>query len=191
MSSDCSERCFCSPNNGLTCHEAGCPSGHVCEIQAGVRECQAARGLCSISVGANLTTFDGAHNAISSPGVYELSSRCPGLQKNVPWYRVLADVQPCHNNDKIVSKVHIFFQDGMVTVIPSKGTWVSLGTEGRAIFPGFPSPCHDVLHPVSPSDLEVCFLHPGLYTFLWICTCLSMSAWVLHLGLSSYIRVIG
>uniref|UniRef100_A0A8C6GC66 Mucin-2 n=1 Tax=Mus spicilegus TaxID=10103 RepID=A0A8C6GC66_MUSSI len=125
MSSDCSERCFCSPNNGLTCHEAGCPSGHVCEIQAGVRECQAARGLCSISVGANLTTFDGAHNAISSPGVYELSSRCPGLQKNVPWYRVLADVQPCHNNDKIVSKVHIFFQDGLVTVIPSKGAWVN------------------------------------------------------------------
>ncbi|NP_001158127.1 Fc fragment of IgG binding protein like 1 precursor [Mus musculus] len=125
MSSDCSERCFCSPNNGLTCHEAGCPSGRVCEIQAGVRGCWPAKGLCTFSVGGNLITFDGAFNPISSPGVYELSSRCPGLLKNVPWYRVLADVQPCHDNDKIVSKVHIFFQDGMVTVIPSKGTWVN------------------------------------------------------------------
>lgn len=157
MSSDCSELCYCSETTGLTCRAAGCPSGQVCEIQAGVRQCRAAHGLCSLSVGANLTTFDGALNAISSPGVYELSSRCPGLLKNVPWYRVLADVQPCLNNDKIVSKVHIFFQDGMVTVIPSKGAWVSLGTEGRAVFPGFPSSCLSILHPGYPVTLQSVF----------------------------------
>ncbi|XP_051018734.1 IgGFc-binding protein-like [Acomys russatus] len=125
MASDCSERCSCSPSTGLTCHAAGCPSGQVCEIQAGVRDCHAARGLCSLSVGANLTTFDGAHNTISSSGVYELSSRCPGFQKSVPWYRVVADVEPCHGNEKIMGEVHIFFQDGMMTVIPSKGVWVN------------------------------------------------------------------
>ncbi|GAB1291797.1 hypothetical protein APTSU1_000702700 [Apodemus speciosus] len=125
MSSDCSQRCFCSPNNGLTCREAGCPSGRVCEIQAGVRGCWPAKGLCAFSVGGNLITFDGAFNAIRSPGIYELSSRCPGLMKNIPWYRVLADVQPCHDNDKIANKAHIFFQDGIVTVIPSKGVWVN------------------------------------------------------------------
>ncbi|XP_051017994.1 IgGFc-binding protein-like [Acomys russatus] len=125
MASDCSERCSCSPSTGLTCYVASCPSGHVCEIQAGVRDCWPADGLCSLSVDAILTTFDGAHNTISSPGVYELSSRCPGLQKSVPWYRVVADVEPCHGNNKIMSEVHIFFQDGMITVIPSKGVWVN------------------------------------------------------------------
>ena len=126
MSSDCSELCCCSATTGLTCHASGCPSGQVCEIQAGVRECQAAQGLCSISVGANLTTFDAAANDISTPGVYELSYLCPGFQKNMPWYRVLADVQSCQGDDYTVGEVHIFFQDGMVTVTPSKGVWVSL-----------------------------------------------------------------
>ncbi|CAH7375907.1 Fcgbp [Phodopus roborovskii] len=125
MTSDCQELCCCSARTGLTCHAAGCPSGHVCELQGGVRNCQAARGLCSISVGGNFTTFDGAHNVISSPGTYELSSRCPGLQETLPWYRVVADVQPCGGNDKVVDKFHIFFQDGIVTVTQSKGVWVN------------------------------------------------------------------
>ncbi|XP_055450659.1 IgGFc-binding protein-like [Psammomys obesus] len=125
MSSDCSERCYCSPSTGLTCYAAGCTSGRVCEIQAGVRDCWPAKGLCSLSVGANLTTFDGAHNAISSPGVYELSSRCPGLHMDVPWYRVVANVKPCHGNDKVVGEVHIFFQDGMITVTSSNSVWVN------------------------------------------------------------------
>ncbi|XP_038196898.1 IgGFc-binding protein-like [Arvicola amphibius] len=125
MTSDCSEHCFCSPSTGLTCHPTGCSPGQVCEIRAGVRNCWPAKGLCSLSVKGNLITFDGAHNAISSPGVYELSSRCPGIQKTVPWYRVVADVQSCDGNDKIVDKVHIFFQDGLVTVTRSKGVWVN------------------------------------------------------------------
>uniref|UniRef100_A0A8C8TMN1 Mucin-2 n=1 Tax=Peromyscus maniculatus bairdii TaxID=230844 RepID=A0A8C8TMN1_PERMB len=125
MTSDCTKRCSCSTRTGLTCRAAGCPSGHVCEIRAGVRDCWPAKGLCSISVEANLTTFDGARNAISSPGVYELSSRCPGLQKTVPWYRVVADVQPRHGNDKVIGKVHVFFKNGMVTVTQSKGVWVN------------------------------------------------------------------
>ncbi|XP_003505295.2 IgGFc-binding protein-like isoform X1 [Cricetulus griseus] len=125
MTSGCTKRCICSPRTGLTCHAAGCPSGRVCEIRAGVRDCWPAKGLCSLSMGSNLVTFDGAHSVISSPGVYELSSRCPGLQKTVPWYRVVADVQSCHGNDKVLSKVHIFFQDGIVTVSQSKGAWVN------------------------------------------------------------------
>ncbi|KAL1769195.1 c-binding protein-like isoform X1 [Sigmodon hispidus] len=125
MTADCITRCFCSPSTGLIFHVAGCPSGRVCEIRAGVRDCWPAKGLCSLTVGPYLITFDGARNAVSSPGVYELSSRCPGLQKSVPWYRVVADVQPCYDNNKVVGKVHIFFQNGMVTVIQSKGVWVN------------------------------------------------------------------
>lgn len=136
LTSDCSELCCCSASTGLSCHPTGCPSGQVCKLQEGVRSCQPAHGVCSITVGANLTTFDGAHNAISSPGVYELSSRCPGIQKPVPWYRVVADVQSCNGNDKVVDKVHIFFEDGLVTVTRSNGVWVSLGTEGKDVFPG-------------------------------------------------------
>lgn len=193
MTSDCSERCVCSPSTGLTCHVASCPSGRVCEVQAGVRDCWPADGRCSISMGTNLTTFDGAHNAISSPGVYELSSRCPGLRKNVPWYRVVADVKPCQDNDKIVGEVHIFFQDGMVTVTPSKGVWVSLGTEGRAGLSSltFPSSCHGVLHPGYLGGFGLLSSSRSLHLFFWICTDLYRSAWVSVLNLSSYIQVTG
>nr|XP_020037419.1 IgGFc-binding protein [Castor canadensis] len=125
LTSDCSERCSCSPGSSLTCQAAGCPQDRVCEVQEGAKDCWPARGLCSLSVGANLTTFDGAHGTISSSGFYELSFRCPGLQNTVPWYRIVADVQACQDKVQVVGEVHIFFQDGLVTVTPSKGVWVN------------------------------------------------------------------
>uniref|UniRef100_A0A9L0SED5 Fc gamma binding protein n=1 Tax=Equus caballus TaxID=9796 RepID=A0A9L0SED5_HORSE len=125
LSSDCSERCSCSASAGLTCQAAGCLLGRVCDVQSGVRDCWVRQGLCSLSVGANLTTFDGARSAIGSSGVYEVSSRCPGLRATVPWYRVLAGVWPCHGKDKAVGQAHIFFQDGLVTVTPNNGVWVN------------------------------------------------------------------
>lgn len=125
LSSDCTERCSCSPSTGLTCQATGCPLGHVCEVEAGARDCWVPPSLCTLSVGTNLTTFDGAHSAISIPGIYELSSRCPGPQKTVPWYRVLADVHSCHGKVEAVSQAHIFFQGGLVTVTPRKGVWVN------------------------------------------------------------------
>uniref|UniRef100_H2NYU0 Fc gamma binding protein n=1 Tax=Pongo abelii TaxID=9601 RepID=H2NYU0_PONAB len=125
LTSDCSEHCSCSSSSGLTCQAAGCPPGRVCEVKAEARNCWATRGLCVLSVGANLTTFDGARGATTSPGVYELSSRCPGLQNTIPWYRVLAEVQICHGKTEAVGQVHIFFQDGMVTLTPNKGVWVN------------------------------------------------------------------
>uniref|UniRef100_A0A2R9AW43 VWFD domain-containing protein n=1 Tax=Pan paniscus TaxID=9597 RepID=A0A2R9AW43_PANPA len=125
LTSDCSERCSCSSSSGLTCQAAGCPPGRVCEVKAEARNCWATRGLCVLSVGANLTTFDGARGATTSPGVYELSSRCPGLQNTIPWYRVVAEVQICHGKTEAVGQVHIFFQDGIVTLTPNKGVWVN------------------------------------------------------------------
>ncbi|XP_026303482.1 IgGFc-binding protein [Piliocolobus tephrosceles] len=125
LTSDCSKRCSCSSSSGLTCQAAGCPSGRVCEVKAEARDCWAARGLCVLSVGANLTTFDGARGATTSPGVYELSYSCPGLQKTIPWYRVVAEVQTCHGKTEAVGQIHIFFEDGMVTVTPNKGVWVN------------------------------------------------------------------
>ncbi|KAM5236357.1 IgGFc-binding protein [Ctenodactylus gundi] len=125
LTSDCSECCSCSSSTGLTCQASACSAGKVCDVQAGSRVCRPASGLCSVSVGANLTTFDGAHRTISSSGVYELSSRCPGLRETIPWYRVLADVQPCQGDVDAVSKIHVFFQDGIVTVTVGKGVWVN------------------------------------------------------------------
>ncbi|XP_029094684.1 IgGFc-binding protein isoform X2 [Monodon monoceros] len=125
LTSDCSERCSCSSSTGQTCQAASCPPGRVCEVQAGVRDCWVSRGLCSLSVDANLTTFDGARSAVSSPGIYELSFRCPGLQETVPWYRVVADVWPCNGKAAVLGHVHIFFQDGLVTVTRNKGVWVN------------------------------------------------------------------
>ncbi|XP_023988423.1 IgGFc-binding protein [Physeter macrocephalus] len=125
LTSDCSEHCSCSSSTGLTCQAASCPLGRVCEVQAGARDCWVSHGLCSLSVDANLTTFDGARSAISSPGIYELSFRCPGLQETVPWYRVVADVWPCNGKAEVLGRVHIFFQDGLVTVTRNKGVWVN------------------------------------------------------------------
>ncbi|XP_014651575.1 PREDICTED: IgGFc-binding protein [Ceratotherium simum simum] len=125
LSSDCSESCSCSSSTGLTCQATSCPQGRVCEIQAGVRDCWVPKGVCSLSVDANLTTFDGVHGAISDSGVYELSSHCPGLQDTVPWYRVVAGIWACHGKAAAVGQVHIFFQDGLVTVTPTKGVWVN------------------------------------------------------------------
>ncbi|KAM4825775.1 IgGFc-binding protein [Thomomys bottae] len=124
LTEDCSQRCSCSSSAALTCQQNGCPSGYICEIQEGVQDCRPAHGLCSVSLGTNLTTFDGALGAINSSGFYELSSLCPGVQ-NIPWYRVVADVQSCQDNVQTVGEVHIFFQDGLVTVTPHKGVWVN------------------------------------------------------------------
>ncbi|XP_054436763.1 IgGFc-binding protein isoform X2 [Pteronotus mesoamericanus] len=125
LSSDCTERCSCSSSTGLTCQTVGCPLGRVCEVEAGARNCWVPPGLCSLSGGTNLTTFDGAHSAVSIPGIYELSFRCPGIQKTVPWYRVLADVHSCHGKVEAVCQAHIFFQGGLVTLTPNKGVWVN------------------------------------------------------------------
>ncbi|XP_049757589.1 IgGFc-binding protein isoform X1 [Elephas maximus indicus] len=125
LTSDCSERCSCSSTTGLTCQTAGCPEGRECEVQAGARDCWNPRGLCSLSADANLTSFDGAPIAISSPGVYELSSLCPGQQETTPWYRVVTDTQPCHGEAEGPGLAHIFFQDGLVTVTLNQGVWVN------------------------------------------------------------------
>ncbi|XP_059522530.1 IgGFc-binding protein [Myotis daubentonii] len=125
LSPDCSERCSCSSSTGLTCQATGCPLGRVCEVEAGSRDCWVPPGLCSLFMGTNLTTFDGAHSTVGIPGIYELSSRCPGVQKTIPWFRVLADVHSCHDKVEAVGQVHIFFQDGLVTVTPNKGVWVN------------------------------------------------------------------
>ncbi|XP_045148926.1 IgGFc-binding protein [Echinops telfairi] len=125
LTSNCGERCSCSPSAGLTCQAAGCPGDRVCEVQAGVRDCWRPRGLCSLSANTTLTTFDGAHNAISSPGIYEFSSLCPGLRKTSPWFRVVADVQFCHDKAEAVNQAHVFFRDGVITVTPNHGVWVN------------------------------------------------------------------
>ncbi|XP_006871587.1 PREDICTED: IgGFc-binding protein [Chrysochloris asiatica] len=125
LTSDCSERCSCSSSTGLTCQAAGCPLGRVCDVQSGTRDCWTPHGLCSLSADTNLTSFDGAHIAVSSPGVYELSTLCPGRQKTSPWYRVVTDVRPCQGQAEAVRQAHIFFHDGMVTITLSKGVWVN------------------------------------------------------------------
>ncbi|XP_042775356.1 IgGFc-binding protein [Panthera leo] len=125
LSSDCSKRCSCSSSTGLTCQASSCPPGRICEVQAEARDCWVPQGLCSLLVGSNLTTFDGLHRAVTSPGIYDMSYRCPGLQKTIPWYRVVADVQTCRGGVETVGQAHIFFQDGLVTVSPKKGVWVN------------------------------------------------------------------
>ncbi|XP_023101598.2 IgGFc-binding protein [Felis catus] len=125
LSSDCSKRCSCSSSTGLMCQAASCPPGRICEVQAEARDCWVPQGLCSLLLGSNLTTFDGLRRAATSPGIYDMSYRCPGLQKTIPWYRVVADVQTCRGGVEAVGQAHIFFQDGLVTVSPKKGVWVN------------------------------------------------------------------
>ncbi|XP_054553156.1 IgGFc-binding protein [Talpa occidentalis] len=125
LTPDCGELCSCSSSSVLMCQPAGCQSGLICAIQDGSQGCWAPQGLCSLSAGGNLTTFDGAQNVISSPNVYELSVRCPGFQGAIPWYRVLVDIPICSGKVGAARQVHVFFQDGLVTVNPNKGVWVN------------------------------------------------------------------
>lgn len=161
LTPDCSKRYSCSSSTGLTCQEVSCPPGRICEIQAGAWDCWVPQGLCSLSVDANLTTFDGARSAVHSPGVYELSHRCPGLREAIPWYRVVADVQPCSGKAEAVGLVHLFFQDGLVTVTRKKGVWVSPGTGGLSP-PGFACPVAVSLCAWLPVCLALCSLFPSL-----------------------------
>lgn len=185
LTSDCSERCSCSSSTGQTCQAASCPPGRVCEVQAGVRDCWVSRGLCSLSVDANLTTFDGARSVVSSPGIYELSFRCPGLQETVPWYRVVADVWPCDSKAAVLGHVHIFFQDGLVTVTRKKGVWVSLDTGGMSPL-SFVLPVAVSLHSWQPSKALLSVFFTDLCSlFLWISICVSTSNLVPLFWLSS------
>lgn len=143
LSPDCTKRCSCSASGVLTCQPAGCPEGRTCEVQAGSRDCWVPHGLCSLALGGKLTTFDGSRNAITSPDVYEVSSRCRGLRGLIPWYRVLADMRNCRDKLEAASLVHVFFQDGMVTMTLSKGVWVSRSQDRgarRAHLSSAPSP---------------------------------------------------
>lgn len=131
LSSDCSQHCSCSPSTGLTCKAASCGPDRVCEVRAGAQNCWAPQGLCSLSVDANLTTFDGSHGAFRSQGIYELSSRCPGLPDTIPWFRVVAVVQACEGKIGPVNQVHVFFEDGLVILSSENGVWVSPGMGAR------------------------------------------------------------
>lgn len=131
LSSDCHQRCSCSPSTGLTCKASSCEPDRVCEVQAGARNCWASQGLCSLSLDTSLTTFDGSRRTFRSQGIYELSSRCPGLPDTIPWFRVVAVVQACQGKVESVNQVHIFFKDGLVTLSSEHGVWVSLGSRAR------------------------------------------------------------
>lgn len=163
LSSDCRQRCSCSPSTGLTCEAVSCGSDRVCEVQAGARNCWAPQGLCSLSVDANLTTFDGSRGAFRSQGIYELSSRCPGLPDTIPWFRVVAVVQACQGKVGSVNQVHIFFEDGLVILSSENGVWVSLGMGAHlpwAFVVLLPCP----YNPGCPSALR--FLYPDLYSLV-------------------------
>ena len=109
------------------------------------------------------------------------SCRCPGSQESIPWYRVVADVQPCKGKVEAVALVHIFFQDGLVTVTQNKGVWVSQDT--RAVSPlGFVLPVAVCLRSLWPMCPNVCFLHRSLQFVslgLYLCQYFKLSPFLL------------
>ncbi|XP_074075051.1 IgGFc-binding protein [Macrotis lagotis] len=123
LSVDCSERCTCAPGGKLSCQAMSCPAGSACHTHGGVRNCQGPVGICSLLT--HLNTYDGLEAPAGSPGIYELSAPCSEASPNGAWFRVLADFWPCSKDSKTVSRAHVFFQDGLVTLTPTGAVWVN------------------------------------------------------------------
>lgn len=130
---DCSRKCSCHPSGLLVCKDASCQEGETCTLQDGVRGCIREEGKCSLTPGAQLTSFDGASGKILQDGVYELASLCDEADSS--WFRVVAVIQKCKDEAlAAVSTLHVFFKGTFVTVTKDKEAWVSaLGKQDTTV----------------------------------------------------------
>lgn len=80
-------------------------------------------GHCTLTSGAQLTTFDGASGEILSVGAYEVASVCDDTAR--AWFRVIVDVKDCHDGEVMAgAAVYVFFQGAFIAINKNKETWV-------------------------------------------------------------------
>ncbi|KAJ6663498.1 hypothetical protein lerEdw1_009577 [Lerista edwardsae] len=124
LSKDCSEKCTCHASGRLTCEETGCKEGETCTLKNGVRGCAKQEGHCTLALGGQLTTFDGASGEIPYMGVYEVASLCDNTAHS--WFRVIVDVRECGDGEGMAgAAIYVFFREAFIAISKNKETWVN------------------------------------------------------------------
>uniref|UniRef100_A0ABM5ESE3 IgGFc-binding protein-like n=1 Tax=Pogona vitticeps TaxID=103695 RepID=A0ABM5ESE3_9SAUR len=124
VSKDCSEKCTCHASGRLLCERISCRKGETCALKNGARGCVKQEGQCTLTLGAQLTTFDGASGEILYNGAYEVASFCDAMSRD--WFRVVVDVRDCGEGEMTAgAAVYVFFQEAFIAINRNKEAWVN------------------------------------------------------------------
>ncbi|XP_060678228.1 IgGFc-binding protein-like, partial [Hemiscyllium ocellatum] len=125
---ECLELCTCYETGYVECQGARCPPSQSCLVRKGVRGCYTNEGVCSITQGRRLLTFDGHSAPIPGPGVYVLASVC---NETAPgWFRALVQFRPClEGGEPGLSALFLHFDSAFIAVTVDRNIWVN----GRAV----------------------------------------------------------
>ncbi|XP_061452964.1 IgGFc-binding protein-like [Rhineura floridana] len=124
ISRDCSEKCTCHASGRLACEEMSCKKGETCVLKNGARGCVKQEGQCTLTAGAQLTTFDGVSGEILYRGAYEVVSLCDTAAR--AWFRVVVDVRDCADGQVMAgAAVYVFFREAFIAINKNKEAWVN------------------------------------------------------------------
>ncbi|XP_048356226.1 IgGFc-binding protein-like [Sphaerodactylus townsendi] len=120
FSRNCTQKCTCTASSQFTCEETSC---HSCELKDGVWGCVAREGQCTLTPGAQLTSFDGASAQYSCSGVYDVVSVCD--EGSPSWFRVSVRIEEDEENLITGKAVYIYFREASVIVKKNRDIWVN------------------------------------------------------------------
>ncbi|XP_078061429.1 IgGFc-binding protein-like [Mustelus asterias] len=121
---NCLEKCTCYPTGVVVCEKVGCAANEVCQLRNGVRGCYTKEGICSITEGRRLATFDGRAAEVRAPGIYEVASICD--QRSAVWFRALVEFRACSKHAKLgAAAIYVYFEGAFIAVTEEKTIWVN------------------------------------------------------------------
>uniref|UniRef100_A0ACB8FRZ7 Uncharacterized protein n=2 Tax=Sphaerodactylus townsendi TaxID=933632 RepID=A0ACB8FRZ7_9SAUR len=125
FSRNCTEKCTCSASSQFTCEETSCPAKRSCALKDGVWGCVAREGQCTLTPGAQLTSFDGASAQYSCSGVYDVISVCD--EGSLSWFRVSVHIEEEEEEESVIAgkAVYVHFKEASIILKRNKGTWVN------------------------------------------------------------------
>ncbi|KAJ8378918.1 hypothetical protein AAFF_G00232830 [Aldrovandia affinis] len=134
VSKACDSACMCHALGVVLCKKLQCTSGETCGVRDRVRGCHPKQGICLVSHGGQLASFDGMEGPMGHVGAFEVAVLCD--QTSALWFCVVVDIRLCQKGGPAgVATIYIFFKDMVITVNSQHQTWVN----GRKLsLPGSP-----------------------------------------------------
>ncbi|XP_053124186.1 IgGFc-binding protein-like isoform X2 [Hemicordylus capensis] len=124
VSKDCSEKCTCHASGHLICEEMSCKKGEACALRNGRRGCVRQEGQCTLSLGAQLTTFDGASGEVLYSGAYEVASLCDSMART--WFRLIVNMGECSDGEVLAgAAIFVFFREAFIAINKNQEIWVN------------------------------------------------------------------
>eukprot|EP00061_Rhincodon_typus_P002683 g18207.t1 len=121
---NCEQKCTCYETGQVDCEKVECPAQHTCLMKDGVRGCYRLEGVCSVTQGRKLVTFDDQPTEVTVPGMYVLASVCN--ESAATWFRALAQFSPCIEGGELgISALFIHFGGAFIAVTADGNGWVS------------------------------------------------------------------